>query len=206
MKTKLIRNSSHLITLARVIMIFIAVGLLSSRSVTVRMAGALTLFPAFLLDGVDGFLARRFNTANNVGSLIDTLGDRITENVLLIFFACRQLIPMFVPLVFLSRSFIADFIRFLAFKEGIGTFSINKSKFGFYIVGSKTSRVAYLLLKFMIFLSGAAVIADPRGEIVSKLSLPAFVFYGAIFLTAVNILRFFGLLFDSREILREAFY
>jgi len=69
------------------------------------------LFFAFLLDGIDGLLARRFNNSNNIGSFIDTLGDRITENIILVFLAYKKLIPLFIPVVFISRSFIADFIR-----------------------------------------------------------------------------------------------
>ncbi len=186
-------------------MIFIAVGFLSCKDINLRIWGALILLPAFLLDGLDGLLARRLCASNNIGSLIDTLGDRITENVLLIFFAYKKLIPLFIPLVFISRSFISDFIRFLAFNKGIGTFSINKSKFGFYIVASKTSRATYLILKLLVFLLGAFLIIYPSGGILNKFPLSDFLFYGVIILTAINILRFICLILDSKEILKEIF-
>lgn len=204
-KKNFIKNLANIITLIRVVLIFIAIAFLNHRYPVVRKGGFIILPFACLLDGLDGVLARKFNTQNNTGSLIDTLGDRITENVLLVFFAYKNLIPLFVPLVFILRSFIADFVRFLAYSKGIGTFSINSSRFGFYTVASKTSRVVYLLLKFIVFLLGAFILSFPDKKIFYKFSLSWFLFYIATVLVIINILRFIGLLYDSRSILKEEF-
>ena len=204
-KNNLAMNLANLATLIRVVMVFITITCLLHRNPAVRMWGFIILLLAFLLDGLDGILARRFGASNNIGSLIDTLGDRITENVMLVFFSYKNLIPLFIPLVFISRSFIADFIRFLSYHKGIGTFSINNSKFGFYIVASKTSRAIYLILKFFVFLLGAFIIVYSEKKSFYELSLYPFLFYAAIILTIVNIARFTALIFDSRKIIKEAF-
>jgi len=198
----LLRNLPNFITLIRVILIFYAISFLFYNG---SIWGIIALLLAFLLDGVDGVLARRLVVDNKVGSLTDTLGDRITENTLLVFFAYKRLIPLFVPLIFISRSFISDYIRFLAFQKGIGTFLLNTSCLGRYLVASKTSRTIYLLLKFLVFILGAFIIAYPDIEM-SKLILPKIIFYTAIIATLVNILRFMVLLFDTRKILRETFF
>lgn len=78
----LIRNLANLITLIRVIMIFTAVGLLNQGNMLWRKWGVIILCLAFLLDGLDGYIARKTNFSNKIGSLVDTLGDRITENVI----------------------------------------------------------------------------------------------------------------------------
>lgn len=187
-------------------MIFISIGFLSCKEISLNIWGAWILLPAFLLDGLDGLLARRLSISSDVGSLIDTLGDRITENVLLIFFAYKQLIPLVIPLIFISRSFVSDFIRVLALKKGISTFAINKSKFGYYVVASKTSRITYLVLKFLVFLLGAIVIIRPSGELINKFLLFDLLLYGMIILTVMNILRFIGLVYDSKEFLKEVFF
>ena len=201
MKKKLANTT----TFIRVIMIFISIALLIHNNIALRKLGFIILLFTFLLDGLDGFFARIFNTANNTGALIDTLGDRITENVMLVFLACKNLIPLAIPLIFISRSFFADFIRFLVFSKNIGTFAINKSKFGFYIVASKTSRITYLLLKYIVFLSGSLIIIYQDRKIVDKFSLSLLLFYAVIILTITNILRFLALVFDSRKIIKEIF-
>lgn len=198
-----LKNLANLITLIRVFMVFATLMLLTHSNVGVRMVGMAVLFFIFLLDGVDGFLARKFSSSNNIGSLIDTLGDRITENVILFFLAYKKLIPLFIPVVFISRSFISDFIRFIAFYKGIGTFSINKSKIGYYIVASRTSRTLYLLLKFLVFLLGAFIIVYPDRKITPAFSFSSLLIHLAILLTIVNILRFIWLIYDSRGIIRE---
>ncbi len=186
-------------------MVFIVLALLVQNEIFWRKMAFLFLILTFLLDGLDGFLARKLKLLNNVGSLIDTLGDRIVENVMLFFFAYNKLIPLLVPLVFISRSFLADFIRFLAFNQGLGDFLINKSKFGFYIVASKFSRAVYLILKFYVFLLGAFIMVDPHRKIFWDLPSSVVLFYSAIILTIVNLLRFTGLLFDAKSLLKETF-
>lgn len=159
---------------------------------------------AFLLDGVDGVVARKFNVDSKTGALIDTLGDRITENVFLVFLAYKKLIPLFVPMVFISRSFISDFVRFLIFQKGISTFSINTSLLGRCLIASRTSRIAYLILKFMVFFLGAFIIIYPDMK-TYRPTLLVSIFYGAIIIVAINIVRFAALLWDSRKILKETF-
>jgi CDP-diacylglycerol--glycerol-3-phosphate 3-phosphatidyltransferase len=198
----LLRNLPNIITLMRVILIFCVIFFLFHNG---SIWGIIALLSAFLLDGVDGIIARRLNVDNKVGSLADTLGDRITENTLLVFFAYKRLIPLFIPLIFISRSFISDFIRFLTFQRGIGTFSVNTSRIGGYFVASKTSRAIYLILKFLVFILGSFIITYPDIEI-CKFILPRLIFYTAIIVTLVNILRFVALVFDTRKILRETFF
>ncbi len=183
-------------------MVFMVVTLLSQSDPRPRKCGFIFIILIFLLDGLDGFLARKLNASNNVGSLIDTLGDRITENVLLFFFAYRRLIPLFIPLVFICRSLITDFIRFLAFNRGMGTFDINKSRLGFFLVASKFSRSFYLILKFAVFLGGASIMVYPDKNCGPAMLL---LYYAAIILVVVNLLRFAGVVFDARKILKSTF-
>jgi len=198
-------NIANLITLIRLIAVFITALFLTQDNGILRKWGLVILAFAFLLDSLDGYFARKLNTANNIGSLIDTLGDRITENVILFVFAYKKMIPLFVPIVFISRSFIADFIRSLAFNRGLGSFSMNKSKFGFHMVASKPSRAIYLILKFSVFLLGAFIIAYPDKNIFYSCSLSSLLVYLAVIVTVVNLLRFIGLVFDVRKMLKEIF-
>ena len=198
----LVSNIPNIVTLARVILIFCAITLLLHDGSILCVWGILVLLLALLLDGADGILARKLSVNNKIGPLIDTLGDRITENAFLVFLVYKNLIPLFIPLVFMSRSFISDFIRCLAFQKGIDTFSLNTSCIGRCLVASKTSRAVYLILKFMVFLLASFVIAYPELEI-CRVFVPKLVLYAAIIATLINVLRFVALVLDSRKILEE---
>lgn len=206
------KNIANFIVLVRILFVFAIIALFNSSCLIFRIAGLISLLFIAILDWLDGYLARLLNISSGIGGLLDTLGDRITENLFLIFLAYKQLIPLWVPLIFVARSFGADFIRYLTFYKGIDTFTINKSKLGFYIVASKTSRVIYLLYKIFIFCLGGAILiienlieqnrwGNPSFFMILKQSL----LYGSIFLVIFNLIRFIFLVYDSRFILKEKF-
>ncbi len=199
------KNLANGVTMLRIILVLAAVLLLDSSRAPERAAGLVFLISVFLLDGVDGFLARRFRSSNNVGALLDTLGDRIAENTVLVLLAYKRIIPLFVPLIFITRSFLADFVRSLAFKRGIGTFSVNASDMGYYLVASKVSRTVYLILKLIFFLFGACIIVAPDLKFSCFLIASGTLFCFSLVLVGVNLVRFLALLYDARLILKEEF-
>ena len=73
---------ANLISLFRVILAFYLLLMLdyqSQNSTFYWTAVGLTL-AVILLDALDGWVARKFNEASKIGSIIDILGDRIVEN------------------------------------------------------------------------------------------------------------------------------
>jgi phosphatidylglycerophosphate synthase len=114
-------------------------------------------------------------------------------------------VPLAVPLVFITRSFAADFVRSLMFRRGIGTFDVNASRLGRLLVASPASRAVYLVAKFAVFFLGAFVLW--RGPAAAGESGPAWVrpalWWGALAVTGMNLTRFAVLLHDSRTVLRE---
>jgi len=212
MPEKLFKNLANIIVIFRSILVFLVIFLLNSQAVIPRISGFVLLILIVVMDWFDGYVARRFSISSKVGALMDTLGDRITENLLLVFFAYKQLIPIAVPLIFIARSFASDFIRFLSYRNGITTFEINKSKLGIFFVASKPSRVLYLVFKIVIFsLAGFVLVVESLISIY-RLDLHVFLansqhvlFYGSIILVIFNLLRFILLVYDSRFILKETF-
>ncbi|MDP2940826.1 MAG: CDP-alcohol phosphatidyltransferase family protein [Candidatus Omnitrophota bacterium] len=204
------KNIANLTTFIRTYLIFVVICFLNSPSFILRVAGAVLLMLAAILDGVDGYFARRYRSYNKFGGIIDTLGDRITENILLIFFAYKQLIPLWIPLIVVARSFVSDFIRLICFRSGAGTFDINRSKWGFILVASKPSRFLYLAFKIYVFLLGSIVlcVSNPGGtanniNINVLLHLKASLFYSSWVLVGLNLLRFALLIFDARDLLKK---
>jgi len=202
------RNIPNLVVLFRVILIFIVIFLFSIESLISRIFGLGLLVIAALADWLDGFLARKLKLSSPVGAMLDTLGDRITENLLLIFFAYKQLVPLFVPLIFIARSLVSDFIRCLCYHQNIETFSIQKSKLGIIFVASRFSRVLYLLIKIFIFFLGGIILAVEtmlQNLDTLLLNLKLVIIYGSVILVFFNLLRFVLLIYDSRNILKEIF-
>lgn len=142
------------LTTFRILLVFVVAFILYYDSLTAQIwALFLTVF-IVLLDWLDGLVARYFKEETKVGSLYDIVGDRIVENVLWIVFAARGFVPVFVPLVFVTRSFIVDFIRALAFKKGktaFGEATMIKSSFGRFISASRFMRGLYGILKSVVF-------------------------------------------------------
>ena len=60
-------------------------------------------FVALVMDWLDGYLARRLGCESKVGGVLDIVGDRIAENVWWVVFAWLHVIPLWVPIVVLSR-------------------------------------------------------------------------------------------------------
>lgn len=213
MKNRFIMNLPHIIVFVRTLLVFVIVSFLSVNSFALNVFSLFLLLFIAVLDWLDGYIARKLGVSSKIGGLIDTLGDRITENTFLIFFAFKQLIPLFVPVIFVARSFISDFVRYQAYQNNIGTFSVNKSKLGYIFVASKTSRAVYLALKVIIFVLGGVILTIGRyindsnqaNLAVLSLNLKVLLYFGAVFLVVFSLIRFFFLLFDARFILGEAF-
>jgi phosphatidylglycerophosphate synthase len=201
MSRHLFKNLANITVLIRVALVFVVMLLLESGDRSARLLSVAVLLVALVLDGIDGYLARKLNIVSGIGGVLDTLGDRITENVLIVFFAWKQLLPLWFALYFVVRSFIADFIRGLNSRKGISTFAINDSFPGRLLVSSKFSRVAYLLAKFLLFMTASALLATGPAEGFAWSCLA--ILFRIVFV--FNLIRFLALLFDSRRILKEHF-
>ncbi len=212
MRKIIFKNMANLVVLVRSLLIFLVIYLFKLSSLNARVWGLIFLVITAVLDWLDGYVARKYKIESKLGAVIDTLGDRITENLLCVFFAYMHLVPLIMPLVFVARSFAADFIRHQSFTNGIGTFSINKSMLGRMLVASRTSRALYLISKIAVFfLAGLALVMESAIAAYNLdlhlylTSLKHFVYYTAEFVVLFNIVRFVLLVYDSRFVLKENF-
>jgi phosphatidylglycerophosphate synthase len=116
---------------------------------------------AVALDGVDGYLARRLRMTSAIGAQLDILGDRVIENLFLIYFAGAGQISIWVPVIFFVRGVLTDFLRGIAAarrpvggRASAGEFQRNWMLVGRWsarIVASRASRGAYAALKCICF-------------------------------------------------------
>ena len=103
--------------------------------------GALLFAVASLTDLLDGYIARKFKVSSEFGALFDIAGDRIVESVFWIYFTYAGMISFWIPLIIITRGFLSDNVRALAFRSGktpfgkntISRFSIDGKCFLWYI-------------------------------------------------------------------------
>jgi phosphatidylglycerophosphate synthase len=201
------KHAAHCVVAGRSIMILVAVWLFSTPALRQRIAALILLVIALALDGVDGFLARRYRTSSDTGALLDTLADRITENVMMVLFAAERMIPLGIAVFVITRSLIADFIRTLNFQKGIGTFAIHTSFWGRIFVASPVSRALYLGVKCALFVLGGLVFVLQASDLQARDRLLLLsgrgLYYLAYLVLLCSAVRFGFLLYDSRNTIRD---
>lgn len=109
---------------------------------------------AIWMDGLDGWVARRFSEVSRIGTAIDILTDRIVEMTYWIAFATLGWIPIWVPILVVVRGLLVDGARAVAFEQGytaFGASSMMRSALGRLLVSSRASRFAYGLAKALAF-------------------------------------------------------
>ena len=165
--------SANLITLIRLVLVFVAVALFNVNFYANAAMFALIIL-IIVLDWADGYVARKKGIASDFGALFDIAGDRIVENVLWIYFAVVRLIPIWVPVIVLTRGFITDMLRGMAFaakgKTPFGEKTMMKSGWARALVSSRYSRGVYAFSKVIAFCYLAAVLTLKSA--ISHFSLP----------------------------------
>jgi CDP-diacylglycerol--glycerol-3-phosphate 3-phosphatidyltransferase len=149
---------ANLVTLARLLLLLVIAWLYYLPPSPWQFAGFFLTIFVFVSDGLDGYIARKRNETSLFGALFDIAGDRITELTLWIVAADTNLVPVWVPLVFIIRGVIVDTIRSSkAVAEGVTPFALMRSRFGKFVVASKLMRVLYAVVKASAF-SGLALL------------------------------------------------
>ncbi|HKG25969.1 MAG TPA: CDP-alcohol phosphatidyltransferase family protein [Thermomicrobiales bacterium] len=113
---------ANLITVGRICLLFVTVALIYFGNVAAITLCMLLIGIVFILDGADGWVARRRGETSQLGAVFDIAGDRIVENVLWVVFADLELVPIWVPLLVITRGFIVDGLRSISFAEGMTAF------------------------------------------------------------------------------------
>ena len=144
---------ANFISIFRIFVMFLAVYLIYTQAGNTNAyvwALVLTII-AFSLDGVDGWIARKFNEVSKFGALLDIMGDRIVENTYWVLFAVMGWLNILFPLIALTRGFITDTIRSAAMEKGLTPFGMQVNPVCKWITGSKFMRISYAVAKVLAF-------------------------------------------------------
>ena len=147
---------ANFITIFRVILMFIGVYFIYAH-LDNYAAGIWVLILtilAFAMDGLDGYVARKFNESSKLGALLDIMSDRIVENTFWILFAVMGWLSILFPLIAITRGFITDTIRSAAMEKGytaFGATTMQKNPVCIFITSSKFMRISYAVAKVAAF-------------------------------------------------------
>jgi CDP-diacylglycerol--glycerol-3-phosphate 3-phosphatidyltransferase len=153
---------ANLVTLSRIGLLVIVVWLMYLPPGWWQSVSFWLVILIFVSDAVDGYLARKRNTASHFGALFDIAGDRIVEVTIFVVAADLDLIPIWVPLVFIFRGIVVDTIRSSeSQRRSVTPFGMMASDLGERLVASQFMRVAYALVKCFAFCGLVSIRAFP---------------------------------------------
>lgn len=167
--------SPNIITLMRIALAIVTL-VMFRMGLYFRGAAVLITILVFYMDALDGYVARKFKVASDFGALFDITGDRIVEHVYWIFFTALGLVSIWVPIIFISRSFSVDTIRSVAFsKEGktpFGEKSMMRSGFTLFLTAGRFMRGLYGVMKVFTFVLLGTILVVEAGPVTLGSHLP----------------------------------
>ena len=191
---------ANFVSIFRIFIMFAAVYLIYAHAGNVQAyvwALILTIL-AFSLDGVDGYIARKFNEVSKFGALLDIMGDRIVENTYWVLFAVMGWLNILFPLIALTRGFITDTIRSAAMEKGLTPFGMQRNPVCKWITGSKFMRIIYAVAKVLAFvlIITAKIPNVPNQEIIWNIGYCA-----AVFAIVLCVLRGLPVVIEAKRVI-----
>lgn len=147
-------NTANIVSVTRIFVAFAAIALLFKHTTTSYIGSVVLTIIAFAMDGVDGYIARKYNQSSEWGSVLDIMGDRIVEASYWIAFAVMGWLNILFPIVCIARAFTTDSIRSVALSKGMTAFgekSMQSTAWGKFICASKFMRISYAVAKVAAF-------------------------------------------------------
>jgi len=201
--------AANIITLGRIILVFLVI-LLFQAGFYLRLLAVLLTILVIYLDSLDGYVARKLGVASDFGALFDITGDRIVEHIYLIFYTAMGVLNFWVPLIFVTRSFLVDTLRSVAYsREGktpFGDKTMMKSSLTQFLTASRFSRAIYGVSKVVAFVLLGLILALKRGFRDGLQPVPLSWFRTGVYLTTIivwvmvafNLIRGIPVLVDGR--------
>ena len=134
---------ANIITASRLFLTFPVILLLGRHS-KLDITLIFTIVLIFILDALDGIVARNRNEISENGALFDTLTDRIIENTFWIYFAAIGIISLWIPIVVMARGLITDTLQ--------RTHGYPQNGWTYALTHSRVSRGLYGVVKMLAFM------------------------------------------------------
>ncbi len=139
-------NVPNQLTVLRLILTFVIVGVMSSTFPHQYSIALLLFVIASITDFLDGYLARKYNLITNFGKLMDPLADKVLMCGGFVLLTELDLMPAWVVVVILAREFLMTGLRLVASAEGKILAAENLGK-------HKTTWQIITIIYFLLFLA-----------------------------------------------------
>lgn len=146
------KNSANIVSISRIFVAFVSLGLLFVNTTNAYIWAIILAGIAFSMDAVDGYLARKYGQASQLGAVLDIMGDRIVEAIYWITFAVLGWISVIFPIICVTRAFVTDSIRSVALTKGMTPFGMQTTSWGKFICASKFMKTTYAVAKVAAFI------------------------------------------------------
>jgi CDP-diacylglycerol--glycerol-3-phosphate 3-phosphatidyltransferase len=206
---------ANLITIGRLLLLFVVVGMIYRNPVGLALPAMALVVVVFACDGLDGWVARKRNSASRLGSILDIAGDRIVETVFWMVFADLGIIPIWMPIAVVTRGAIVDALRSVSYAAGMTAFgpqTMMRSPMTRWLTAGRFMRGLYGFAKAagFVFLTGEVAWshAEAAGTLVGAIyALPYLRAFGWLWVWlsfALMIVRGLPVIIDAIPALREA--
>lgn len=153
---------ANTITLSRLLLTFGVIVLFGMhRNLDIALVATIALI--FTLDAVDRIVTRKRGETSGVGELLNTFADRVIENTFWVYFAAMGLLPLWMPIIVMTRCFFTDGLRPYITPETESCVSI--------LTNSRASQGLYDVIKMFTFMSLASVRVSNRFPILEQVSI-----------------------------------
>ncbi len=142
---------ANCITFSRLILLFIFLVLVYRPDSYWHLAGFPLLVIVFVLDGIDGHVARIRREESLLGAIFDIAVGRVVENVLWMILLYLDMVPIWAVITFITRGFLVDAVRFHAASRGQTPFGMMQSSLGKFLVAGRFMRIFYNCVKAATF-------------------------------------------------------
>ncbi|MBN1304462.1 MAG: CDP-alcohol phosphatidyltransferase family protein [Anaerolineales bacterium] len=194
---------ANLITLLRFPLLFMYIAILYFGNQTVLYWGIPFLIVIFLMDYVDGFIARRFGEVSLFGSTFDIVTDRTLEIVLWVVFSDLGLIPIIIPIIAIVRGTTVDGIRAVGMSKGLAAFDQVRTPISRFLVSSRLMRELYGITKTLAFVLLNITLAMKSGQAPHSLQVHQATLWISWLAIILNVTRGLPVLFEGGKFFRK---
>ena len=109
---------ASVITLSRIALIPVFMGFMLWDQVVGTTVALVIFVVASITDGVDGYVARRFNQVTNFGKFIDPLADKLLVCAAILIFVQTGKMSCIPAMIIVAREFLVTSLRVVAMADG----------------------------------------------------------------------------------------
>lgn len=152
-KKSQILNVPNILTMSRIVLIFIFVLLASAKHIHnfpaesfkfINIIAYSFAIIAGVTDFLDGYIARKYNMVTDFGALMDPLADKIFITATMLIMVEVKLMPAWIAVIVISREFMVTGLRLIATRKNI------------VIAADGWGKTKTLLQMIMLFIAGTS--------------------------------------------------